>query len=123
MSWTNNQGPLCFWQETKDSSRKPSAAREEVGFATPTRARLGALESTPKKVILQADDEGSETSTQAEALLELVRELKMGREEDDLNKQEQMFNEKEQIDFSANLPQEENDITQDSVQEGGEIVD
>ena len=49
--------------------------------------------------------------------------VKMGREEDDLNKQEQMFNEKEQIDFSANLPQEENDITQDSVQEGGEIVD
>ena len=49
--------------------------------------------------------------------------VKMGREEDDLNKQEQMFNEKEQIDFSANLPQEENGITKDSIQEGGEIVD
>ena len=49
--------------------------------------------------------------------------VKMGREEDDLNKQEKMFNEKEHVDFSANLPPEENDITQDSLQDGGEIVD
>ena len=34
-----------------------------------------------------------------------------------------MFNEKEHVDFSANLPPEENDITQDSLQDGGEIVD
>ena len=90
-------------QETKDFSRKPSAAGEEVGFATPTRARLGALESTPKKVTLQADDEGSETSTQAEALLELVRELKMGREEDRAARDKQAANQQSKVfTFKAN---------------------